>query len=171
VKDKDIDGDINIGHRPICIECGCEHEIADSINCCNRPGTQCACCGHTIDEDDAYYVNGVAYCYDCVTYCEICDEYVLNGDAHWIERDDMYVCDDCLDRYYVWCEHCRRYVLREDATYVESVGYYVCDDCLDEHYTQCDMCGEYHRDCDITVYNDIDLCPNCLKKEKEKENK
>jgi hypothetical protein len=171
VKDKDIDGDINIGHRPICIECGCEHEIADSINCCNRPGAQCACCGHTIDEGDTYYVNGVAYCYDCVTYCEICDEYVLNGDAHWIERDDMHVCDDCLDRYYVWCEHCRRYVLREDATYVESVGYYVCDDCLYEHYTQCDMCGEYHRDRDITVYNDMDLCPYCLNKEKEKENK
>ena len=101
---------INVGHNPICPDCGEEHHEQDHLCCevCNGDGYVCAECGRTIDYDDVYWINGEPYCYDCTFYCDyheeretgeyyhvpgygkVCENAVLNsGDFVEIE-DPMY---------------------------------------------------------------------------------
>jgi hypothetical protein len=151
-----------IGASPICIECGYTHDEESNINCCSSSNQYCYDCGCLIDEDDAIWINGDAYCRDCVSYCDYCNEY-HTGDSTYVHSDGIYVCNYCLDEYYVWCEDCDEYFHRDNATYIESLDRYVCDDCL-EHYTQCAYCEEYFEDDEITVNgNEENVCHNCLK--------
>lgn len=72
---------ISVGHAPICPNCGEEHWEEDSICCpaCNGRGYRCADCGEIIEcEDDVCWVDGQPYCRDCVTWCEYCNEWMIN---------------------------------------------------------------------------------------------
>lgn len=161
---------ITVGARPICVECGCSHDINESINCCNIPGGYvCADCGCVIDcEDNAIYIDGEYFCRDCCSWCEICDEY-HRSESHYIQRDNLYVCDDCFETYYYVCEDCGDYVHRDDAYYVKDGDYYICQDCYEESYAVCPECGEiYHTD-DAEEYQDEWICRNCYEKLTENE--
>ena len=167
IKGVDNSYHMTVGHRPICICCGCEHDTEDNINCCGQ-SLRCADCGDEIDEDDVIWIDGAPYCHDCVNYCYYCDEYHRVGETYI--RGVGYVCDACLNRYYVYCEDCETYHHRDDCTYVESVDRCVCDDCLREYYIQCDCCGDYFIE-PIMSCKDGDryLCEECLKKEEEED--
>ena len=150
---------MTIGHMPICIECGNEHDTEDNINCCYSQNV-CSSCGRRISNDEAYFINDEAYCNGCVSYCDICDNYYPNGDGTYIASEDRYVCDSCLDQYYTQCERCGEYVDNECVTHVES-EYDVCSDCLEEYYSICAHCGEWHRTFRMFEHNGVLYCRDC----------
>jgi hypothetical protein len=118
---------IYIGHDPICVECGCEHETAENINCCHSNCVRCADCGaRIVNEDDEYYVNGETYCHNCVSYCDCCENYHRGG-SHYIDGNDIDVCDYCYDEYYSRCEHCGTAYHIDDLN-----GDYLCSDCAEQ---------------------------------------
>lgn len=161
-KDVPNENNITVGAKPICISCGCRHEIAECIDCChNYDDCICEECGCVVSEDDAIYIDGAGYyCRDCCIYCECCNEYCI-GDSHYIESEDIYVCDDCLSEYYTYCECCEEYVSRDQATYIEDENRYVCDSCLAENYFLCDECNEYCSNCKKNIHGDKYLCDDC----------
>lgn len=156
---------IIVGHDPICIRCGKEHSTADNINCCSSKYT-CADCGCAIeDEDDVIYIDGETYCRDCVNYCNCCNEYTRD-DVTYIESEDRYVCDDCLNEYYEYCTGCDEYVDRDDMTYVESEDECYCRSCLEDNFCTCGRCMEIFRNRVMTEFDNEELCPDCLEEAK-----
>lgn len=156
---------ITLGAAPICIECGFTHSFTENINECSS-GCHCENCGDTISNGDSiYWIGDSPYCCDCVTYCDCCDEYVLNDNTVWIERENRYVCDDCIRDYYVYCEECNEYVYNDEVTYISELGMWVCNDCIDRYYVECDECGKL-------IYKDEainGLCEDCFNAKEENE--
>ena len=162
---------ITIGHDPICIKCGCTHEISDNINHCAENKCTCERCGCVIDDEDAIWINGEPYCDECAIFCDICEAYVLAEDANWIESEDRYVCDSCLDYYYSRCDHCDEYFRNEEMTEIAS-GDYVCEDCLERYYFCCDKCGEYYHRDDMFIDDNTgnEYCEDCWEEIHDNEN-
>ena len=151
LKEKEINYDrIVIGHKPICIECGCEHNNNENINHCKSKRVECENCGCLIDEDDARYIDGDAYCEDCACCCDHCDTYHVRDDVRWLDNLGLYVCDECLEEDFTWCEECESYHRDYHVNYLGRYNRNVCDRCLRNHYTTCDRCDEYVRDDDFT---------------------
>lgn len=152
---------IKIGHDPICIECGEEHSTSENINCCRNQEYTCYNCGCYVNEDDMIVIDGEHYCRDCAGYCDCCEEYTTS-EFTYIERENRYVCSDCLDEYYIYCEHCDEYVHRDDATEIYN-GSDVCNNCLDEFYRRCDECGEWYpiEDTHYDEHSDKCYCNDC----------
>ncbi len=157
---------IFVGDRPICVECGCRHSDAETINCCGK--YTCADCGSRIAEDDVYWVDGEPYCRDCVRYCERCNEY--HREEEYYVDGYGYVCETCLNEYFVYCECCHTYVREDDAVYIDCEDRYVCDNCRDRYYSYCEDCGEYFPDEDMHSYGDRQLCEDCYDARMENEN-
>ena len=149
-----------IGHMPICIKCGEEHDTENNISCCASK-VVCAHCGCLIDpaRAEVLWIDGQPYCDDCVSYCDCCDSYVV-GDTTEVEGHH-FVCDSCLHHHYRQCLDCEGYYRESSMTYVDSVEDYVCRDCLEEHYCVCDNCGEYFRIENLAEHNGRWLCDNC----------
>ena len=163
-KGNDNDNDITVGHVPICIECGYEHDCEDNISCCHN-GVKCAACGEYVDEDDAIYIDGEPYCRDCVFYCDDCGEYYV-GEGTYVHDSRCYeicVCEDCRDEYYEYCAECGEYHPRDCMTYIESQGEYVCSDCCDYYYIYCEECGEYFRENNVREHKGKMYCEDCLR--------
>lgn len=160
---------IVLGAAPICIDCGDTHAVLHSINCCTS-GYVCSECGCRIDnEDDVYWVGDEPYCYDCVTYCDCCNEYYRSDDVYYIASEDTYVCYECRDEYYTSCEHCGTWHNNDDTIYVDSEDKYVCNDCLEEHYEQCADCEEYFLRDTMTEINDEMYCEECAERHNRNE--
>ena len=163
-KGNDNDNDITVGHAPICIECGYEHDCEDNISCCHN-GVKCAACGEYVDEDDAIYIDGEPYCRDCVFYCDDCGEYYV-GEGTYVHDSRCYeicVCENCRDEYYEYCAECGEYHPRDCMTYIESQDEYVCDDCCDYYYSCCEECGEYFRNNNLREHKGKMYCEDCLR--------
>ena len=163
-KGNDNDNDITVGHAPICIECGYEHDCEDNISCCHN-GVKCAACGEYVDEDDAIYIDGEPYCRDCVFYCDECGEYYV-GEGTYVHDSrcyELYVCENCRDEYYEYCAECGEYHPRDCMNYIESQGEYVCSDCCDYYYSFCEECGEYFRNNNLREHKGKMYCEDCLR--------
>lgn len=169
IKDRANENSFVVGADPICVCCGERHRTTDNISCCNA-GYICEDCGRRItDEDDECWVGDYCYCNECATWCDVCGSYHRNDDTHWIEHEDRYVCNNCLDRYYSYCECCNEYVDNDYATYVEDADGYVCDDCLSEYYERCEKCGEYFRREDMNENEDGYYCDDCYVPEEDED--
>lgn len=163
-KGNDNDNDITVGHAPICIECGYEHDCEDNISCCHN-GVKCAACGEYVDEDDAIYIDGEPYCRDCVFYCDDCGEYYV-GEGTYVHDSRSYeicVCESCRDEYYEYCAECGEYHPRDCMNYIESQDEYVCSDCCDYYYSFCEECGEYFRNNNLREHKGKMYCEDCLR--------
>lgn len=170
VRDSENENCFTVGHEPICIDCGEYHDCEESINCCTGRGYICADCGEWISEDDIYWVNDNPYCSNCVTWCESCNEYELNNNVTYIEREDRYVCLYCLENYYTCCDECGEYVKKDCITYIEGEDIYVCDDCLSDCFERCSECGNYFRSTEIIINDDGNpYCSDCYESIKEDE--
>ena len=150
-----------VGAEPICIECGRRHDVSENINCCHSV-RYCEDCGCRIDdEDDEYWVGDYVYCRDCVSYCESCGGY-HRDEEYYIESEQRYICEYCLDNRYVYCDCCHRYEPSDRVRYIEEEDIYICEDCEDEVST-CDCCGKELLMSHLTVTEDNrSLCSDCL---------
>ena len=147
---------INVGHDPICIKCGNEHDIQENISCCARKVT-CAECGCEIDEDEARYIDGEYYCDDCSFWCDCCDEYRV-GVATEV-RGGGTVCSSCIEDHYTFCDDCEEYVRNR---YINEInGEHICNECFEENFGPCDHCGAMHRFTDMREIAHRMLCPDC----------
>lgn len=170
-KGSENDRYITVGHDPICIECGSEHDTEDYISCCSKPSEYyCSECGEPIDDDDVIWINDEPYCRDCVTWCDECESYfvgegttVVNGYGYTIT-----VCDDCLDRY-TYCDCCGEYHPSEMTYWIDVDCESVCGDCFSDYYGTCEDCGEYYKLKDLEDHNGNLLCPSCLEDAIDKE--
>lgn len=153
---------ITVGHDPICIYCGCEHNVEENISCC-ASGIFCAHCGCVIDEGAVAWVDGEPYCEDCASWCDVCESYFVGEGTE--TRDHNCVCPGCLEEEYVYCNGCNEYVRSENASYVESEGDYFCDDCLEADFAICPECGEYHRFNNMVECAERLLCRDCAEEE------
>lgn len=159
---------IVIGSAPMCVDCGAAHSNEESLHCYDCSGSRRRCyeCGSLVHEDDTFYVDDELYCRDCVSWCEHCEDYVINDHINHIRinGDIISVCDHCLGNYYTSCDCCGEWASSDDVTYVGGDGY-VCDHCLDEHYTSCDICGDYERRDEMTELKDgTEVCRSCLRR-------
>lgn len=170
-KGSENDRCITVGHDPICIECGHEHDTEDCISCCSKPSEYyCEECGEPIDDDDVIWINEEPYCHDCVTWCDECESYfvgegttVINGYGYTIT-----VCDDCLDSY-TYCDCCGEYHPSEMTYWIDVDCESVCGDCFSDYYGTCEDCGEYYKLKDLEDHNGNLLCPSCLEDAIDKE--
>lgn len=171
IKSSDNTKYVRIGHDPICIECGEEHDDEENINCCSSGRYYCNHCGCTIGEDDVIWLDGEPYCSDCVVWCEHCEEYCLYDDSTYINNYG-YVCDSCRDNYFSLCDECEEWHHDDRMSTAYSGGreLYVCEHCLDSYYSYCEDCDEYyrtnemHEDEDGTLY-----CEDCWQARMENE--
>ena len=170
-KGSENDRCITVGHDPICIECGNEHDTENCISCCSKSSEYyCEECGEPIDDDDVIWINDEPYCHDCVTWCDECESYfvgegttVVNGYGYTIT-----VCDDCLDRY-TYCDCCGEYHPSEMTYWIDVDCESVCGDCFSDYYGTCEDCGEYYKLKDLEDHNGNLLCPSCLEDAIDKE--
>lgn len=172
---------IEFGAEPICIECGYHYSCEENISCCYSEGHRytCADCGRSLGEDDVYWVDGEAYCGDCVTWCSYCEEYERNDYIRYVESYNGYVCDDCLNRSFSYCDCCNEYHCDYDhsMTLISSTDEWVCESCLENYYTLCEECDEYFPNDDIEEVEydgtTIHCCSSCaeslMEDEEEKE--
>ena len=154
---------IIFGEKPICISCGDRHDYENNISCCEY-GYHYVCehCGSRLHEDDVYWSGDYAYCGDCVTYCEECEEWVPNDEI--VEVDGRYVCDYCVNNsdYISYCELCDKYHYTDNMTDVD--GDYVCDYCMENNkeICKCEDCGEYHYVDNMIKVEDKYYCDFCV---------
>lgn len=147
---------ISVGHNPICIKCGSEHDCQENISCCARKVT-CAECGCEIDEDEARYIDGDYYCNECSFWCDCCDEYCV-GESTEV-RGGGTVCSSCLEDQYTFCDDCEEYVRNR---YINEInGEHICNECFEENFGPCDGCGVMHRFTDMREIAHRMLCPDC----------
>lgn len=163
VKGSENEKYITVGHTPICIDCGEEHNKEDNICCCSQH--VCERCGCVIEGyNDIVWIDGDPYCEDCTYTCDCCEGTYVVGDATETS-DHYYVCPSCIRDYYSYCECCNSYVRDDRARYVESEGGDVCDDCIEWWFSTCDKCGGLHRNRDMREFARRMLCPGCYNEE------
>lgn len=150
IRNSENENDVIIGHDPICVYCGTEHDVEERIDCCHEYAAYtCHECGCVVDDDDVCWIDGEAYCRDCVTMCERCDEYIRNEDSYEVHRrtrwgdETHYVCRGCYEYYYDTCAECGEAWDEDDMYYTEDDGY-VCRNCYDNYYSTCDECGDVY---------------------------
>ena len=166
-KGSENENGITIGHYPICINCGEEHDVKVNISCCANK-LVCAHCGSEIDEDDVMWIDGEPYCIDCTFLCDCCNEYHV-GEGTEVRGYET-VCEDCLEDFF-YCEECGEYVPEYYANWVESEGAYFCNDCIEDNFAPCEQCGELHRYRNMREVARRMLCPDCAEEaENETEN-
>lgn len=151
---------IKVGSAPICIECGCRHDITETINCCSGTTHICTKCGRLIHDDDTTWVGDDPYCENCVAYCEICDQPEVIDNVQYVEGYG-YVCNYCWENEFVTCEDCGRVVLDNESAYIEERDRYLCEDCAKEKYECCENCGTWHPKGSL---NERGMCDNCVKR-------
>ena len=150
----------------VCLNCG-EEFISNTERClcdsCSVDYQECQECGSRIyDDNDIRWVDGYAYCPNCVSWCEDCNEYV-NEDTTRVSGGG-YVCSICLEENYTYCEYCNKYIWNNDTVEVNGRwgSEYICDECASHHFEQCEKCGEYFRPEDMTEACDENYCARCL---------
>lgn len=177
---------IVIGSKPICVRCGKEHDLENTIDCCVY--ARCEKCGRYHNESDVVVIDGHTYCKNCVYYCSRCHKYHI-GNSTYIRRTGVCVCDECLDKYYFLCKNCGRYETKSDLieidgnhycnrcatpcnicgkyhlnnrmTYIYQEGINVCNECRTEHYVMCHWCGDFIRKEEAITIDGTTFCDHC----------
>ena len=83
----------------------------------------------------------MAKCFECdKRFRKDKGQMAFNGDGN-----EVWVCNECLDTYYLQCDDCGRYFLDSTCTFVNTRHgeRVVCEDCLDKGYFQCEVCDSW----------------------------
>lgn len=165
VKGSENENMITVGADPICPNCGNKHILEYNISCCGGGGLyHCAHCGEELYGDDAIEINGRYYCRDCVYWCEDCQSYHY-GDVRYLGEYERYVCDDCLNEYYVYCDDYEAYVRKEDAVYDSTNNKWTPKNTSKFKMDKCARCGDTHNVNKLYWYRGRYYCEECYHEE------
>jgi hypothetical protein len=134
-----------------------------------------------VTDDNPVIVSGTAGWWGGYDYhCGSCGVGINEGDAYWIEDEDVYVCDGCYESEYTVAYSSRwvsstgqwRYdeqtVRSEYVVYVEGVG--CCTEVLAREISfQCDRCGDWYEFeyiNHICEDDDGSYCDRCVESER-----
>ena len=134
---------------------------------------QCGNCNGSVDDEEAYSMEGQIWCSSCYddhfTCCENCYETVGNDEMVQVTEEngyDDYICEDCARSKYYQCDHCQEWhaILTETEQ-----GHAYCDDHINSYAKMCDGCNEWHEE-NTTETEDSEetYCPDCLPDNAEK---
>lgn len=93
----------------------------------------CLCCGeHKIKEPS------VMLCEDCYSNndyvrCSDCGVVIRADNARWIDRAQIYVCEDCYRDNYMECPCCGEMFHSDDMIWCEEADQYYCQECYGEY--------------------------------------
>lgn len=148
-------GVVEIGHDPICVECGCEHTTRNNINCCHGQYGYCPECGAIVDDyNDATEIDGEYYHNECVFYCSYHDRYEPLSSRYVLVEEYGDICEDAYNSgNFGYCEDCE--CCFENDALVPTLDYDVCRDCLADDYVWVESESEYYP-ADECYY-----CPEC----------
>lgn len=122
-----------IGHNPICIECGYEHNNQEWITCCdNGRYTRCEHCGRHIRTSNAIEYNGNYYCGDCMVQTES-GKYILRSEAVVVD-DKYYTQEEFAEMMEVECVSCGAVSSTTEMVYVVSEEKWYCKDCFEAKF-------------------------------------
>ena len=133
-------------------------------------GAICPICGEPYSDHEWNFV-----CDECDNshYCLHCDEAIRPDEETYIDSEEGYVCQSCLDNDYWCCVECEEYHHYTNTTTVISGAHswetkHICRGCLDrlidnEEIEYCDYCNEW-------IYTDLVTCC-CEEKRLEREKK
>ena len=136
----DCGENINCCHsnEVICADCGCVIDIEDAelidgnyycCDCCHW----CERCESYTHDELTYVENYGDVCRDCLEdfyYCDDCGCYFTLDDVHYIENENIYVCDECFENNFTTCAHCGEYLRNDDIH--ELDGKDLCEDCYEQ---------------------------------------
>ena len=95
----------------------------------------------------------------------------------YIDGSDILACQSCMDEYnlkdidgYYYCDCCGTSVPIDDLYRLTVSGDQVCYNCYEREVVCCQLCSATDMPDIISYYNGMYLCPNCIEKEKKKEN-
>ena len=128
---------MTVGHAGIDIDTGDEIPYGSEYDgyLSTTETLRCAKCGEPINEDDAIWIDGEAYCNDCAIYCDYHNEYEVNEGDHYYVSNYGYVCLDGIDDGvangdFYRCESCGEiYLDGSDGYYTEDGDWYCCSYC------------------------------------------
>ena len=72
--------------------------------------------------------------------------------------DDRFLCQDCLDEYYINCNDCNE-VIHNDDSYLTVDEVYICKECRDRNYFICNDCSGLAND--AFTNEDVSVCLSC----------
>lgn len=157
---------INVGHAPICPECGEEHWEEDEIFCsdCRCPQERCAQCGNYDYRSDMREIDGDWYCSYCWTECEDCYEAVPTENiCECLGSSRNYtrcVCDSCVEDRYTWSEEEDMYIDDDYAITTEEGDTFHISTGGEDWFT-CPGCGVIHSASAGTEINGTMYCDDC----------
>ncbi len=171
---------INFIAYGVCPVCGSDLDSPRSLvcSCCDDENyVTCEWCEERIPENEAVYIDGVAYCDDCYDHlgvCDSCGRVFDLAELTYVEYGAY--CPDCVEEYFEHCSSCYDIIPKDDAHYVShhdgnSVTTRVyCEDCfagiydyLEERIHDCDTCTEKMRSASYAEGN-ASYCYDCLHK-------
>lgn len=178
---------IEIGHDPICPQCGTTHDDEEYVtcHCCQDGERECYECGNYHNENDMHYIDGDWYCENCCFYCEYHGEWET-GESYYVENYGD-VCEDAIYNSgdFFRCEYCDEYYY-DYSDFIETHdGYsYCCASCAEhdgyvyseredawyqeEEVTYCDQCGTYVLNEDYDEEREMcDICAEVEAEERE----
>lgn len=128
-------------------------------------GGTCYGCEERVSEDAVYWVGDHCWCNDCYSerfsYCEQCDQTVLQEGMVCIQDKEEWVCNSCADNDYAQCSECGGYN-ENNYVVIDNGDGCLCDDCYENsNYGQCDECGEVLSYDDLEDVNDKYYCESC----------
>lgn len=170
IKGVENDNTFIVGATPICIECGCRHDITENISHCASSSRECYNCGCIVNEEDGYWIADEFYCDDCACSCQCCDDMCVVADMTYVNGHG-YICDDCLREHFGECEECGVYYHYDELTYVESEDAYYCEYCIERYFVRCGECGELIRKTWANEHPDTGalICDDCYEELKEED--
>jgi len=114
----------------------------------------CATCDYiTTDEGELVLVGDDLLCESCRSWCNYCEEYFHNDNAHYVEGIGDY-CEPCWQDHTFYCERCDCTYSDNDSQYhIEDRGEYWCVSCFESN-------GNYCEDCDRYYYRECEECNN-----------
>lgn len=139
-----------------------KESVKNVLNVCDEKIICLTCGGWHDNRED----NSVS-CADCsggTYYCEYCGDYHREDDVRYVDSENGYVCDDCINDHYDYCHECDEWYRSDEMYWIESENSSVCQNCLDYNYAYCEHCNEYVRDEDINSVNDGEkyVCDWCV---------
>lgn len=134
----------------VCFHCGSVHPAHEMY----RDGNGVYACKDCMSGDDVFICN------DCGTFMDS-DDLCHATRFVWGSRQELSVCESCLDDHYIECSDCGEYV-HVDNIELENDELHICYGCSD-NWRRCVECGHIGRDNDMYYDEDDDeyFCDYC----------